>query len=124
MAQCALVGGPDRAAKEDLGAIVARAFDAPRSIVGKDLTLASDARSLHECRSIYREVMGRDPRRFPMPVWMFGRLGFAGRYLITMWRWLRTGAVDLDTVPTRAPTRRADSTELTDKAENSETVSC
>jgi uncharacterized protein YbjT (DUF2867 family) len=86
---------------DDLGAIVAKAFAAPGSFVGKDLTLASDVRSLEECRSIYREVMGRNPRRFPMPVWLFERFGFAGRDLTTMWRWLRTGAVDLDTAPTR-----------------------
>jgi hypothetical protein len=66
------------------------------------LTLASDVRSLDECRSTYREVMGRNPRRFPMPVWLFERFGFVGKDLTTMWRWLRTGHVDLDTSPTRA----------------------
>ena len=86
---------------DDLGAIVAKAFAAPGSFVGKDLTLASDVRSLEECRSIYREVMGSNPRRFPMPVWLFERFGFVGRDLTTMWRWLKTGAVDLDTAPTR-----------------------
>ncbi len=86
---------------DDLGAIVAKAFGAPRSFVSKDLALASDVRSLDECRSIYREVVGRNPRRFPMPVWLFERLGFVGRDLTTMWRWLRTGAVDLDTTSTR-----------------------
>jgi uncharacterized protein YbjT (DUF2867 family) len=87
---------------DDLGAIAAKAFAAPQSFVGKDLTLASDVQSLEECRSIYREVMGRNPRRFPMPVWLFKRFGFVGRDLTTMWRWLRTGAVDLDTTSTRA----------------------
>lgn len=86
---------------DDLGAIAARTFAAPHQFVGKDLTLASDVQSLDECRSIYREVMGKNPRRFPMPVWMFERFGFVGRDLTTMWRWLRTGAVDLDTAPTR-----------------------
>ena len=37
----------------------------------------------------------------PMPVRLFERFGFAGRDLTTMWRWLRTGTVDLDTAPTR-----------------------
>jgi uncharacterized protein YbjT (DUF2867 family) len=86
---------------DDLGVIVARAFADPRSFVGKDLALASDVQSLDECRSIYREVMGRDPRRFPMPVWLFERFGFVGRDLTTMWRWLRTATIDLDTGPTR-----------------------
>jgi uncharacterized protein YbjT (DUF2867 family) len=87
---------------EDLGVIGTRAFANPHSFVGRDLTLASDVRSLDECRSIYREVTGRNPRRFPMPVWLFKRFGFVGRDLTTMWRWLRTGEVDLDTSPTRA----------------------
>jgi uncharacterized protein YbjT (DUF2867 family) len=87
---------------EDLGVIGARAFANPHSFVGRDLTLASDVRSLEECRSIYREVMGRNPRRLPMPVWLFERFGFVGKDLTTMWRWLRTGHVDLDTSPTRS----------------------
>ena len=87
---------------EDLGVIGARAFADPRSFVGRDLTLASDVRSLDECRSLYREVFGRNPRRFPMPVWLFKRFGFVGKDLTTMWRWLRTGHVDLNTSTTRA----------------------
>jgi uncharacterized protein YbjT (DUF2867 family) len=87
---------------DDLGDIAAKAFGAPHRFFGKDLALASDVQSLDECRSIYREVMGRNPRRFPMPVWLFKRLGFVGRDLTTMWRWLRTATIDLDTAPTRA----------------------
>ena len=87
---------------EDLGVIGAEAFADPHSFAGKDLTLATDVRSLDECRSIYREVIGRNPRRLPMPVWLFERFGFVGKDLTTMWRWLRTGHVDLDTAPTRA----------------------
>ena len=37
-----------------------------------------------------------------MPVWLFERFGFVGRDLTTMWRWLRTGAIDLNTTRTRA----------------------
>ena len=87
---------------EDLGAIGARAFADPHSFVGTDLTLASDVRSLEECRSIYREVIGKNPRRLPMPVWLFKRFGFVGEDLTTMWRWLRTGHVDLETSSTYA----------------------
>ena len=86
---------------DDLDVIAAKAFADPGLFVGKDLALASDVQSLDECRSIYREVMGRNPRRFPMPVWLFERFGFAGRDLTTMWRWLRTATIDLDTAPTR-----------------------
>lgn len=86
---------------EDLGAIAAKAFAAPDRFVGKELALASDVQSLEECRLIYREVMGRDPRRFPMPVWLFERFGFVGRDLTTMWRWLRTADIDLSMTRTR-----------------------
>jgi uncharacterized protein YbjT (DUF2867 family) len=87
---------------DDLGAIAAKAFASPHRFVGNDLALASDVQSLDECRSVYREVMGRNPRRFPMPVWLFERFGFVGRDLTTMWRWLRTETIDLDAAPTRA----------------------
>ncbi len=87
---------------DDLGAIAAKAFAAPDRFVGKDLALASDVQSLDECRLIYREVMGRNPRRFPMPVWLFKRFGFVGRDLTTMWQWLRTADIDLNTTRTRA----------------------
>jgi uncharacterized protein YbjT (DUF2867 family) len=87
---------------EDLGAIVAHAFAAPQRFVGKDLALASDVQSLSECRSLYREVMGTSPPQFPMAIWLFQHFGFVGRDLTTMWRWLRTGDIDLDTAPTRA----------------------
>jgi uncharacterized protein YbjT (DUF2867 family) len=87
---------------EDLGAIVAYVFAAPQRFVGKDLALASDVQSLSECRLLYREVIGTSPPQFPMPIWLFQRFGFVGRDLMTMWRWLRTASIDLDTTPTRA----------------------
>ena len=87
---------------EDLGAIAAHAFAAPERFIGRELTLASDVQSLAQCRALYREVRGRKPRRVPLPIWLFERFGFVGRDLSRMWRWLRTGAVDLDTSRTRA----------------------
>jgi uncharacterized protein YbjT (DUF2867 family) len=87
---------------DDLGVIAAHAFADPDRFVGKELTLASDVQSLSECHAIYRDVMGRNPPRLPMPTWLFERFGFVGRDLGAMWRWLRTGVVDLDTAPTRA----------------------
>jgi uncharacterized protein YbjT (DUF2867 family) len=86
---------------DDLGRIAAYAFAAPQRFVGKELTLASDVQSLSECRTLYRDVMGRFPPQFRMPIWLFQRFGFVGRDLMTMWRWLRTGDIDLDTAPTR-----------------------
>jgi uncharacterized protein YbjT (DUF2867 family) len=87
---------------EDLAAVAAKAFSDPGSFIGKDLRLASDVQSLDECRLIYREVMGKGPRRIPMPEWLFSRFGFVGRDLTTMWRKLATMEIDLDTSPTLA----------------------
>jgi uncharacterized protein YbjT (DUF2867 family) len=84
---------------DDLGAIAARAFAQPESFIGQDLHLASDVQSIDECRALYRAVLGKTPPRFPMPVWLFHR--FVGSDLTTMWRWLRTHEIDLDTAPAR-----------------------
>ena len=86
-------------AAEDLGAIAARAFADPQSYVGRDLALAADQRTLSECRGIWRRVTGRNPRRFPMPLWLFQK--FVGPDLIRMWRWLATHHVDVDPNETR-----------------------
>jgi len=70
----------------DVAAVAALAFAEPERYVGSDLKLAAELRSLDECRELYAEVMGRRPRRFPMPEWLFNRV--ASRDLTTMWRWL------------------------------------
>jgi len=85
---------------EDVGIIAAKAFAAPEQFIGQEIKLASDVKSIEESRAIYHAVMGKNPPRFPMPVWMFKR--FVGTDLITMWQWLRTEVIDLDTAPTRA----------------------
>jgi uncharacterized protein YbjT (DUF2867 family) len=85
---------------EDLGAIAARAFGDPESYVGVDVALAADVRTLGECRGIWRRVTARNPRRFPMPVWLFER--FVGPDLTRMWRWLATHDVVVDVAHTRA----------------------
>jgi hypothetical protein len=87
---------------DDLGAIAAAAFAAPERFLGQELGLASDVQTLAQCRDTYREVMGRDPPQWPMPVWVFGRFGFMGRDLTAMWRWLGTAEFEIDPGPTRA----------------------
>jgi hypothetical protein len=86
---------------DDLGVIVGKAFADPDRFIGQDLALTSDVQSLEQCRAIYRDVMGKDPPQFPMPLWLFKRFGFMGQDLTTMWGWLRTGNIALDTAPTR-----------------------
>lgn len=73
-----------------------------KQFVGKELALAGDVQTLGQCRAIYREVMGRNPPRLPMPAWLFKRFGFVGRDLTTMWRWLGAETIALDTGPTRS----------------------
>jgi uncharacterized protein YbjT (DUF2867 family) len=84
---------------DDLGAIAAAAFADPGRFVGVELPLVADVQSIAQCRQIWQDVYGRQPRRFPMPVWMFRR--FVGNDLITMWRWLGSAQVDFDPAPTR-----------------------
>lgn len=85
---------------DDLGAVAARAFAEPDRFAGADLELASDVRTLDECRELWRALSGRSPRRFPMPVWLFRR--FVGEDLLLMWRWLRTHPVEVDPAGTLA----------------------
>ncbi|MFI9813295.1 NmrA/HSCARG family protein [Saccharothrix variisporea] len=84
---------------QDLGAIAARVFAEPDRFVGAELALASDVRTLAECRALWVETFGRKPKRFPMPVWMFER--FVGKDLTTMWRWLGAHPTDVDPARTR-----------------------
>jgi uncharacterized protein YbjT (DUF2867 family) len=85
---------------DDLGAIAAKAFADPDRFIGEDLKLASDVQSVDDCRTIYREITGKLPSEFPMPVWLFER--FVGKDITTMWRWLRSGELDLDTSTTKS----------------------
>jgi hypothetical protein len=87
---------------DDLGVIVAQAFAAPQRFIGQDLSPLSDVQSIAQCRSLYHEVLRKNPPRFPMPVWLFARFGIIGQDLMTMWRWLRAAEFDLDTTATYA----------------------
>jgi uncharacterized protein YbjT (DUF2867 family) len=84
---------------QDVGAIAAKAFANPTEFVGKDFILSADAQSLDECRAIYKEVRGKYPSRFPMPMFLFEK--FVGKDIPRMWNWLRTHSVNLDTSQTR-----------------------
>lgn len=85
---------------QDLGAIAAKAFADPDTYLGKDLPLAADARTLDEIREIYKQVTGKYPSRFPMPMFLFEK--FVGKDIPNMWRWLASNPVSLDTGPAHA----------------------
>lgn len=87
-------------AVEDVGVIAASVFAQPDRYIGESLILVADVKSLAECRDIYREVMGKDPSTFPMPVWLFDR--FTRGDVTAIWRWVETGDFSTDTTLTRA----------------------
>lgn len=84
---------------DDLAAVAVKAFADPDRFVGRDLALVADVQSIDEARQTWRAVMGKAPRRVPMPVWLFER--FVGVDETTMWNWLRVNEIDLDVQPTR-----------------------
>lgn len=84
---------------DDLAVIAEKAFADPGAFAGKDVSLASDVLSIQECRATWREVTGKAPRRFPMPLWLFER--FTGTDETTMWRWLRDNDMEFDTRTTK-----------------------
>ena len=84
---------------QDVGVIAAKAFGNPAEFMGKDFILSADAQSLDECRAIYKEVKGKYPSRFPMPIFLFEK--FVGKDIPRMWNWLNTNPVNLDTSQTR-----------------------
>ena len=97
---------------DDLGAIVAKVFAAPDRLVGQVLSLASDSQSINACRLIYQAVMGKQPRRFPIPSWLFAHLGFVGQDLAAMWRWLHAASIEINPAATRDSSRRIDGRRL------------
>lgn len=84
---------------DDVGAVAARAFAQAERFIGADLRLAADVQSIAECRATWRSVVGRAPKRLPMPVWLFRR--FVGTDLIAMWSWLRSANLRFDLAPTQ-----------------------
>lgn len=102
--------GPDRPlpwfCADDIGKIAAQAFADPKTFVGHEIPLCADVQTLADCRTLWRETHGHNPRGFPMPLWLFRR--FTGDDLIRMWNWLHTTPVPADPTATRAilPTAR------------------
>lgn len=98
------ISGEDRGiawlAVEDVGVIAASVFARPESYLGKSLVLVADVKNLAECREMYREVMGKPPNTFPLPIWLFDR--FTRGDVTDIWRWVKTGEFVVDTAPTRA----------------------
>lgn len=95
--------GEDRpvpwASVDDVGVVVAKVLARSAEFTGRDIALASDVRTIGECRADHERITGKTPRTFPMPTFLFDR--FTKGDLTAMWRWLRDGEVPLDTEPMR-----------------------
>jgi hypothetical protein len=79
-------------AADDVGTIASMVFAQPERFIGQELHLCADARSIRECRNIYREITGKNPSRLPIPVWLFKLM--AGQDLVKMCNWLRDSSYD------------------------------
>lgn len=87
-------------AVDDLGAIAAKVFADPNRYIGQDLKLTSDLKTINEVRELYRQVLGKKPPHFPMPLFLFRM--FTGEDLIIMWKYLRNAILDVTTDGTYA----------------------
>ena len=74
-------------AAEDIGVVAAGALVQPDELGGRELFLAGDICSLQEARNLFASITGRQPRRLPIPVWLFNRL--VGDELARMWAFIR-----------------------------------
>jgi uncharacterized protein YbjT (DUF2867 family) len=72
---------------DDVGAIAAKIFANPTLYLGKDLMLASDKKSMNECRKTYKSVFGKKPFQIPAPVWLFKLMQ---NDLYRMFQWMKT----------------------------------
>ncbi|HEX2154116.1 MAG TPA: NmrA/HSCARG family protein [Acidimicrobiia bacterium] len=87
-------------AVEDVGLIAAAVFAGTNRYAGQSLVLVGDVQSLAQCRDIYRGVIGKYPRSFPVPIWLFDR--FTRGDVTAIWRYAANGEVPLDTTATQA----------------------
>ena len=74
-------------ATRDVGRVAAAVFERPEELAGRVLNVGTTTASLGEAKELYRKVTGRNPRRVPMPVWIFRRM--VGTELPLMWAFMR-----------------------------------
>lgn len=73
-------------ASEDIGGMAAAIFARPDVYIGQRLSPVGEWKSLADCEKLYREISGKKPPRWPMPIWMMRRIQ---PELIRMWEWMR-----------------------------------
>lgn len=71
---------------DDIGAVAAEIFSSPESFIGRDVPISGDVKSMRECLEIYRSVFNRNPKRIPVPVWLFRLMQ---KDLYRMYSWMK-----------------------------------
>jgi uncharacterized protein YbjT (DUF2867 family) len=84
----------------DMAMMTERVFS-NTELIGKEINVAGDLKSIAECREIYRNVMGTRPKHYPLPAWLFKQFGLVGKDLTAMWRWLGANTLGINTDSTR-----------------------
>lgn len=74
-------------ATDDVGGMAAVIFGQPEQYIGRRLKIVGEWKTLGECRHLYKEIAGKNPPRWPMPVWVLRRMQ---PELVKMWEWFRT----------------------------------
>lgn len=74
-------------ATDDIGGLSAIIFSQPDRYINKRLKVVGEWKTLRECKQTYKAVAGKNPPRWPMPVWILRRIQ---PELVEMWEWMRT----------------------------------
>lgn len=74
-------------ATDDIGGMAAVIFSQPETYIGERLQIVGEWKTLGECKQLYKEVTGKNPPRWPMPLWVLRRMQ---PELVKMWEWFRT----------------------------------
>ena len=82
-------------AVDDIGAVAAKVFAETEKYIGKELDLTGDIKCMSECRSIYRDVNGKNPFRIPAPVWLFKLMQ---KDLYKMYAWTKSEPVSRQSI--------------------------
>jgi len=73
-------------AVRNVGTAIANVFANPNKWIGNDIQLIGDQKSLRDCRSAYRKIVGKKPLGIPLPIALFGRM--ASPEFVRMWQWM------------------------------------
>jgi uncharacterized protein YbjT (DUF2867 family) len=73
-------------AADDIGGMAPVIFSQPEQYIGRRIKPVGDWKTPGECHQIYQEITGKQPPRWPLPLWVMRKMQ---PELIKMWEWLR-----------------------------------